>query len=400
MFEPSLIDELKKYSNSYSESDYKVIEAVIKGINMKNQAINNDNIEYSIMKPSVTGSRDKNPTKQDYSEQDYVEVEPLLLESNRKFTAFPIIYQDIWDEYKNQVACYWKVEEIDFSNDYNDFVTLDKDEQHFIKMILAFFAASDGIVNFNLSERFVREITNTEVLFTYQFQAMMENVHSIAYSSMLDNIVKDKDEREGLFNAIQTVPSVKKMADWSFDWIESDKSFAHRLVAFAIVEGIFFSGAFAAIFWLKKYKHPQNSKPFMNGLVTSNNFISRDEGLHYKFACVLYKHIKNKLTQSEIVEILEPAVDIAKQFMTDAIPIRLIGMNNSAMNEYIEYISDMMLTMMGYSKIYKKENPFKFMETIGLNCKTNFFDARAHEYQDAHVKNKQGAGTIEMLDSF
>jgi ribonucleotide reductase beta subunit family protein with ferritin-like domain len=326
------------------------------------------------------------------------EDEPLTSIKHKKYTAFPIMYQDVWDEYKNQMACYWKAEEVDFSNDYNDFMTLDSDEQHFIKMILAFFAASDGIVNFNLSERFIREITVSEVLFTYQFQAMMENVHGIVYSLMLDNIVKDPKERNMLFNAITTIPSVKLMADWSFEWIESDKSFAHRLVAFAIVEGIFFSGAFAAIFWLKKYKHPNNAKPFMNGLITSNKFISRDEGLHYKFACVLYKHIKNKLSQDEIEKILTPAVKIAKQFMVDAIPIRLIGMNNDAMNDYIEYISDMLLTMMGYSKIYKKGNPFKFMETIGLNDKTNFFDLRAHEYTDAHVNNKKNK--IEILDSF
>lgn len=364
----TIIELLNKGYMSYSEEDKRNIEQYIKNVNAK---------------------YNKNTTV----------LEPLFSEQNRKYTAFPIMYQDIWEEYKNQVASYWKVEEVDFSNDYVDFLTLDKDEQHFIKMILAFFAASDGIVNFNLSERFIREITVSEVLFGYQFQAMMENVHGIVYSLMLENIVKDPTERLTLFKAIDTIPSVKMMADWAFKWIESDKSFAHRLVAFAIVEGIFFSGAFAAIFWLNKYKHSTGAKPFMNGLITSNKFISRDEGLHYKFACVLYKHINNKLSQNEIIEVLEPAVIIAKQFMTDAIPIRLIGMNNDSMNDYIEYISDMLLTMMGYQKIYKKTNPFKFMETIGLNDKTNFFDLRATEYPDSHVKNKQ-VGDLENLDSF
>lgn len=372
----NIIDDIKKFYPEYNDFDLKMLQAIVDTINSK-----------------YVGTSDKKPVNNDHDE-------PLLSEDNKKYTAFPIKYFDVWDEYKNQVACYWKVEEIDFSNDYNDFMTIDKDEQHFIKRILAFFAASDGIVNFNLSERFIREIKVSEVQFTYQFQAMMENVHGIVYSLMLDNIVKDKKERDHLFDAIHTIPSVKMMADWALEWIESDKSFAHRLVAFAIVEGVFFSGAFAAIFWLKRYKHPNNAKPFMNGLITSNKFISRDEGLHYKFACVLYKHIKNKLTQKEIVQILEPAVKIAKNFMVDAIPIKLIGMNSDSMNEYIEYISDMLLIMMGYSKIYKKENPFKFMETIGLNDKTNFFELRPHEYQDPHVKNGGNGHKIEILDSF
>lgn len=324
--------------------------------------------------------------------------EPIFTEEKRKFTAFPIEYPDLWAEYKDQKASYWKAEEVDFSNDYEDFLTLDKDEQHFIKMVLAFFAASDGIVNFNLSERFIREVTITEAQFAYRFQAMMEDTHSEVYSLMLDNIIKDKKEKERLFNAIETIPSVKKMADWSFEWIHSNKSFAHRLVAFAIVEGIFFSGAFAAIFWLKKYKYSKYSKPFMTGLVTSNKFISRDEGLHYRFACTLYKHIINKLSQEQINEILKQAVEISKEFMNDAIPVKLIGISNNTMNEYIEYISDILLTMLGYKKIYKTENPFKFMEVIGLNDKTNFFDLRAHEYQDSHIKNKNKEISFDIDD--
>lgn len=330
-------------------------------------------------------------------------VEPLLDPKNQKFTAFPITYPDIWEEYKKQQACYWKAEEIDFSSDYADFKKLNDGEKHFIEMILAFFAASDGIVNFNLSERFTREIQVTEALFAYQFQIMMENVHSQVYSLMLDNIVKDPTKRKKMFNAITEIPAVKLMADWAFEWIDSDKSFAHRLVAFAIVEGVFFSGAFAAIFWLKKYKQEKSSKPFMNGLVMSNKMIARDEGLHYNFACVLYKHIVNKLSQKEIEKMVRSSTKIAQYFMTEAMPVRLIGMNDKMMNQYIEYISDMLLNRLGYDKIYNQKNPFKFMETIGLNDKTNFFDRRASEYQDAHImdkSNNNNNGEFIISDDF
>jgi ribonucleotide reductase beta subunit family protein with ferritin-like domain len=328
--------------------------------------------------------------KEKYGDQEE-ENEVLLNKDNFKFTAFPIKYQNIWRSYKEQMACFWKPEELDFSNDYSDFLTLNKDEQHFIEMILAFFAASDGIVNFNISERFLKDIKVTEALFTYQFQMMMENIHSEVYSLMLDNIVKDAVKKEFLFNAIKNVPAVKKMADWAFKWIHSSERFAYRLVAFAIVEGVFFSGAFASIFWLKKYKqkgeHDTKAKPFMNGLVTSNKFIARDEGLHCTFASILYEYVK-KLSKEEIDPIMIEAVEIAKQFMTDAIPVRLIGMNNDLMCTYIEYVADRLFEMLGHKKIYNKKNPFKFMETIGLNDKTNFFELRPHEYQDAHVLNK------------
>lgn len=318
--------------------------------------------------------------------------EPLLNSENHKFTAFPIIYPTIWKKYKEQMACFWTPEEIDFSGDYHDFLTLTKNEQYFIEMILAFFAASDGIINFNLSERFIREVKITEAQFAYQFQMMMENCHSEVYSLMLDNIVKDPERKQFLFNAIKTVPSVEKMANWAFKWIESSKNFAYRIVAFAIVEGIFFSGAFAAIFWLKKYKNKnrQNSsgKPFMNGLVTSNKFIARDEGLHLSFACELYSLLKNKLNNDEINNILIEAIDIAKNFMNDALPVKLIGMNSDDMSDYIEYIGDRLLYMLGYKKLFNKKNPFKFMETIGLDDKSNFFELRPHEYQNSHVMNK------------
>jgi ribonucleoside-diphosphate reductase subunit M2 len=311
--------------------------------------------------------------------------EPILNPTARKFTAFPINYKNIWDLYKKQQACFWKAEEIDFVDDYDDFLTLNKDEQHFIEMILAFFAASDGIVNFNLSERFLREVKISEAQTAYSFQMMMENIHSETYSLMLDNIVRDPKRRNFLFRAIETVPAVKKMADWAFKWINSSKSFAHRVVAFAVVEGVFFSGMFAAIFWLKKYKNI--GKEFMNGLTKSNKFISRDERLHCEFACEIYKLLKYKLPAQEINEIIIEAVKISQNFMTDALPVRLIGMNCEQMKDYIAYIGDRLLGMLGYKKIFKKKNPFGFMKTIGLSNKTNFHEGRPDEYQDAHVMN-------------
>lgn len=309
--------------------------------------------------------------------------EPLLDPKNKKFTAFPIAHIPIWKLYKQQVAAKWFAEEIDFSRDYYDFLTLNNDEQHFIKMILAFFANADGIVNFNLSERFTKEIQVTEAIFAYQWQIMMENIHSETYSLMLENIVKDVDEKNKLFNAINTVPSIKAMADWSFKWIDSDKSLAHRLVAFAIVEGVFFSGAFASIFWIKIYKGDN----IMPGLLKSNELIARDEGMHCEFACVLYQYIINKLTDKQIGKIMREAVIISQTFMQDALPIRLIGINQNYMNDYIEYIGDRLLVMLGYNKIYNKSNPLEFMDTIGIANKNNFFEGRTTEYQDSNIHN-------------
>lgn len=336
-------------------------------------------------------------------------VEPLLDPSNQKFTMFPIKYRNIWNLYKKQMACFWKAEEIDFSNDYSDFLTLDENEKLFVEMVLAFFASSDGIVNFNLSERFTREIKITEVVVTYQFQIMMENIHSEVYSLMLDNIVRDRDRKTFLFDAIKTVPSVKLMSDWAFKWIESTASFAHRVVVFAIIEGVFFSGAFAAIFWLKKYKNNNmnvngsnsgHGKPFMNGLITSNKFIARDEGLHCEFACEVYKLLINKLSISEMNSIFEEAVNISKKFIEDALPVKLIGINNESMCNYIEYVSDRLLSMLDYPKRYGTNNPFKFMETMGLDGKSNFFEVRSTEYQDAHIMNSDNGSKIIISDDF
>ena len=318
-------------------------------------------------------------------EKNYDHEEEILKEENRRFTVYPIKYPDIWDTYKKQLACFWKTEEIDFSTDKDDFEELALKEQDFLKMILAFFAASDGIVNFNLAERFTKDVKVMEAQITYAFQMMMENQHGETYSLMLDNIITDVNEKKKLFNAIETIPAVKKMADWAFKWIQSSKSFAHRCVAFAAIEGIFFSGAFAAIFWFKKFKN--KGKMFLKGLVKSNEFIARDEGLHCDFACLLYSKLKYRLSNKEINNIITEAVEISQEFMNDSLPYELLGMNKDKMAEYIEYIGDRLLLALGYSKIYNKSNPFKFMETIGLQGKTNFFEMRPTEYQDAHVFN-------------
>lgn len=330
--------------------------------------------------------------------------EPILNPENRRFTVFPIQYPSIWDEYHKQFACFWRAEEIDFSGDYDDFKTLNKDEQHFIKMIIAFFAASDGIVNMNLGERFSREIQIMEAQIAYNYQMMMEDIHGKVYSLMLENIIRDPKERDFMFNAIENVSSIKLMADWAFKWIDSSESFGHRVIAFAIVEAVFFSGAFASIFWLKKYKSKNSgssSKQFMNGLIQSNKFIARDEGQHASFACEIYKLLNHKISATEVNAMIVDAVGISKNFMTDALPVRLIGMNNDMMCDYIEYVGDRLLSMLGYKKLYNKKNPFGFMETIGLNDKSNLHEVRPTEYQDANTMNKnKGPKQVVIDDDF
>jgi len=322
-----------------------------------------------------------------------LEDEPLLNEDNRRFTVFPIKYNDIWNMYKKMEACFWKAEEIDFSQDYKDFMTLNEHEKHFLKRILAFFAASDGIVNFNLEKRFGNEIQVMEAKIVYDFQKMMENIHGEVYSQMLDNIIKDNKEKKELFNAINTIPTIKKMADWAFKWINSSDSFAHRVVAFTVVEGVFFSGAFASIFWFKKIKNKGGM--FLPGLTKSNEFIARDEGLHTDFGCLLYSHIKNRLSKDTVNNIVEEGVEIAKEFINDALPYKLMGMNKEMMCNYIEYVADRLLISLNYDKKYNKNNPFKFMETIGMIGKTNFFEARPTDYQDANIFNTNNEFEID-----
>lgn len=317
---------------------------------------------------------------------NFYEIEPILSEENRRFTLFPIVYPQLWDLYKKQVASFWKAEEIDFSKDRDDFETLTEEEKHYIKRILGFFAASDGLINFNISKRFLNELVPMEAIVCYTYQMMMENIHSESYSIMLDNLVKDPNEKEFLFNSIKNVESIKKISDWALKWIESDLPFSHRVIAFCVIEGVFFSGAFASIFWLKRFKSA--GKLFLSGLIKSNEFISRDEGQHVQFGVEIYKLLKNKMSAHTIYSIIDEGVDICRSFYTDALPVRLIGMNHESMMDYIMYVSDRLLMELGYDKKYNKQNPFTFMETIGMQAKTNFFESRPTEYQSAHIFNQ------------
>ena len=308
-------------------------------------------------------------------------MEHILQENKDRFVMFPLKYHDIWEMYKTQQHSFWTAEEIDLAQDLTDWnEKLNDNEQHFIKMILAFFAASDGIVNENLAENFLKEVQYPEAKCFYGFQIAMENVHSETYSLLIDTYIKDSKERDHLFNAIETVPSVKKKADWALKWIDSE-SFAERLIAFAAVEGIFFSGSFCSIFWLKK-------RGLMPGLAFSNELISRDEGLHCEFACLLHnKHITNKVSQERITEIITEAVEIEKEFVTDSLPVSLIGMNAKLMQQYIEFVADYWLSELGCKKFYNAENPFDFMDMLSLQNKSNFFEKRVSEYQKASDKN-------------
>ena len=305
--------------------------------------------------------------------------EPILEANNNRFVLFPIQHDDIWAFYKRAEASFWTAEEIDLASDLVDWESkLNDDEKHFIKHVLAFFAASDGIVNENLAENFLSEVQYTEAKFFYGFQIAMENVHSETYSLLIDTYIKDTKEKNHSFNAIETLDCVKKKADWALRWID-EGNFAERLVAFAAVEGIFFSGSFCAIFWLKK-------RGLMPGLSFSNELISRDEGLHCDFACLLYnEHVQNKMTEEEIRTIILDAVEIEKEFVTDAIPVRLIGMNSDSMSQYIEFVADRLLMELGCKKEYDAVNPFDFMDMISIQGKTNFFEKRVGEYQKAGV---------------
>lgn len=312
-------------------------------------------------------------------------VEPILAENANRFVLFPIQHDDIWKFYKLSEASFWTAEEIDLHADLVDWnEKLNDNERHFVKHVLAFFAASDGIVNENLAENFLAEVQYTEAKFFYGFQVMMENIHSETYSLLIDTYIKDSAEKDMLFNAIETLDCVKKKAEWALNWIDNG-SFAERLIAFAAVEGIFFSGSFCSIFWLKK-------RGLMPGLSFSNELISRDEGMHCDFACLLYtKHIQNPLPKETVRKIISDAVEIEKEFVTDALPVRLIGMNADLMSQYIEFVADRLLVELGNEKIYNSSNPFDFMDMINLQGKTNFFEKRVAEYQKAGV-NKPGSG--------
>jgi len=309
--------------------------------------------------------------------------EPILEENENRFVLFPIQHDDIWEFYKKAEASFWTAEEIDLSQDLKDWENLNDGERHFISHVLAFFAASDGIVNENLAEHFVSEVQYTEAKFFYGFQIAVENIHSETYSLLIDTYVKDPKQKDKLFNAIETMDCVKKKADWALRWID-EGDFAERIVAFAAVEGIFFSGSFCSIFWLKK-------RGLMPGLTFSNELISRDEGLHCDFACHLYSnHLNNRLDENVVIEIIKDAVEIEKEFVTDALPVNLIGMNADLMCQYIEFVADRLLNELVGQKIYNSSNPFDFMEMISLQGKTNFFEKRVGDYQKAGVM-KNGA---------
>jgi len=308
-------------------------------------------------------------------------MEPLLDKSSDRFVLFPIKYDDIWEMYKKSVASFWTTEEIDLCQDLDDWKTLTDDEKHYISHILAFFSASDGIVNENLALRFYDDVQIPEARCFYGFQIAIENIHAETYGLLIDTYIKDETQKDYLFKAIDNIPCIKKKADWALKWIEKTDSFAERLVAFAAIEGIFFSGSFCSIFWLKK-------RGLMPGLTFSNELISRDEGLHTDFACLLFKHLKEKPSQEVVQKIIEEAVEFEQEFITEALPVSLIGMNSKLMKQYIEFVADRLMRELGFQNIYNSENPFDWMEMISMEGKTNFFEKRVSEYQKAGVMDK------------
>lgn len=320
-------------------------------------------------------------------------TEPLLEASTGRFVLFPIKYGEIWKMYKKAVASFWTTEEVDLSHDMPDWERLTKDERHFISHVLAFFAASDGIVNENLVLNFMKEVQIPEARCFYGFQIAIENIHAETYSLLIDTYIKDPDEKTRMFNAIETVPCVKKKAEWALRWIEHAPSFAHRLVAFAAVEGIFFSGSFCAIFWLKK-------RGLMPGLCFSNELISRDEGLHTDFACLLYTMLHNRISGDDIRSVIGDAVGYEKEFVSDALPVSLIGMNKELMCQYIEFVADRLLVSLGQKKMYNTMNPFPWMDMISLQGKTNFFEKRVGDYQKAGVTARRDEQVFSLTEEF
>lgn len=355
---------------------------------LKTVQINDENVDPN---SSIKSSTPMRPTAEK-PKKKYVEDEPLLRENPNRFVVFPIKYHDIWAFYKKAEASFWTAEEIDLSKDIAHWEKLKDDERHFISHVLAFFAASDGIVNENLVERFSQEVQVTEARCFYGFQVAMENVHSETYSLLIDTLIKDPTERDYLFNAIETMPAVKKKADWALRWInDQNASFGERIIAFAAVEGIFFSGSFAAIFWLKK-------RGIMPGLTFSNELISRDEGLHCDFACLMFKHLVNKPSTETITKVIKDAVNIEVEFLTEALPVSLIGMNKNLMKQYIQFVADRLLVELGCEKVWKVSNPFDFMESLSLEGKTNFFEKRVAEYQKLGVGSPSSAANSSGHD--
>lgn len=316
----------------------------------------------------------------------------LLERSSDRFVLFPIEHDDIWQMYKKSMACFWTAEEIDLYQDLEDWEKLNDNEKHFIKHVLAFFSASDGIVNENLALRFYNDVQIPEARSFYGFQIAMENIHAETYGLLIDTYIKDKKEKDYLFKAIENIPCIEKKAKWAFKWIESQENFALRLLAFAAIEGIFFSGSFCSIFWLKK-------RGLMPGLTFSNELISRDEGLHTDFACLLFKNYitHDKPSKEDVLALITEAVDFEKEFITEALPVSLIGMNAGMMKEYIEFVADRLLLELGYDEHYKAKNPFDWMELISLQGKTNFFEKRVSEYQKAGVMKQDNESSSNTL---
>ena len=320
--------------------------------------------------------------------------EPLLKENPNRFVMFPIEYHDIWELYKRHLGSFWTVEEVKLDKDMKDWISLTDDERYFIKNVLAFFAASDGIVNENLAVRFMSDIQISEARAFYGIQIAIENIHSEMYSLLIDTYITDVAEKTKLFNAIDTSPTIKKKADWALKWMEDkDASFQTRIIAFACVEGIFFSGSFCSIFWLKK-------RGLMSGLTVSNEFISRDEALHVEMAVLIYTHIQNKLDTATIHKIIKEAVHLEKEFIIEAIPCAMIGMNANLMSQYIEYVADRLVVQLGYEKIYNTANPFGFMELISMENKTNFFEERVSSYSKAGVGRSREDMTFSLDADF
>ncbi len=317
-------------------------------------------------------------TDSNYSNDNNDEI--LLSKSSNRFVLFPIEYPKVYEIYKRAESSFWTANEIDLTKDMNDWEKLSEDEKYFIKNVIGFFAGSDGIVMENLAVRFMREIQIPEVRAFYSYQIFNESIHSETYSLLIDTYIKDKNEKMNIFNSIENIPSVAKKASWAYKWIENvdNINFATRLIAFAIVEGIFFSGSFCAIYWLKK-------RGLMPGLTFSNELISKDEGMHCEFACLLYSMIKNKVSYKIVKDIFEEAIEIEKEFITESIPCALIGMNADMMKQYIEFVADRLLVQLGYEKIWKTENPFDFMELISLRPKANFFELRVGEYAKSNI---------------
>jgi ribonucleoside-diphosphate reductase beta chain len=320
--------------------------------------------------------------------------EPLLKENPNRFVLFPLQHQDMWDLYKQHLSTFWKAEEVDLSKDMADWVKLTPNEQHFLKRVLGFFAGSDGIVMENLAQRFMKEVQIPEARSYYSFQIAMENIHSETYSLLIDTYIEDRAEKQDILRSIQTIPCIQKKAEWAMAWINSDEAdFPTRLMAFAVVEGVFFSGAFCSIFWIKQ-------RGLMPGLTLSNEFISRDEKLHTDFACLLYSKCKHKLPKTKAIKLMREAVKIEKEFITDALPCSLIGMSAPKMADYIEYTADRLMVSLGYAKIWNTANPFPWMERLGLEGKDNFFEKKVSNYVGAGVGKDPAKMTFSLAEDF